>query len=221
MKKTVGVCMLLMVSAAGAHEAGDILVRGGLATVAPDASSSPLVLDGGSIDGSEADVDNNTQIGLTAVYMMTDTFGLEVLASTPFSHDISAETGVLGLGEVAAGDTKHLPPTVSVLWFPAAPDSQWQPYLGAGFNYTLFFDEDVAGELEGVLGSGELELDGSFGLALQGGVDYKFNDKWFANAAVRWIDIDTDAEFTFGESRLTTEVEIDPLVYSLSIGYKF
>lgn len=221
MRKTVGVCLLLMTGAASAHEAGDILLRGGIATVAPDASSSPLALDGGVIVGSEADVDDNTQLGLTVVYMLTDNWGIEALASTPFSHDISAQTGELGLGEVAAGDTKHLPPTVVLQWYPAASDSLWQPYLGAGVNYTLFFDEGVAAQLEGVLGSGDLDLDASFGLALQAGVDYKFSDKWFANLAVWWVDIDTDARFRFGTSRLTTDVEIDPWVYNVAIGYKF
>lgn len=221
MRKTVGVCLLLTMGVASAHEAGDVLLRGGIATVAPDASSSELVLDGAAIAGSEADVDDNTQLGLTVVYMLTDDWGIEALASTPFSHDISAQTGELGLGKVSAGDTKHLPPTVLLQWYPAASDSLWQPYVGAGVNYTLFFDEGVAGELEGVLGDGELDLDASFGLALQAGVDYKFSDKWFASLAVWWIDIDTDADFRFDTSRLTTDVEIDPWVYNLTIGYSF
>lgn len=221
MRRTLAVCLMSMMGAASAHEAGDILLRGGIATVAPDASSSELVLDGAAISGSEADVDDNTQLGLTVVYMLTDDWGIEALASTPFSHDISADTGALGLGRVSAGDTKHLPPTVMLQWYPAASDNLWQPYVGAGLNYTLFFDEGVASQLEGVLGEGDLDLDASFGLALQAGVDYKFSDKWFGSLAVWWVDIDTDATFRFGPSRLTTDVEIDPWVYNLTLGYKF
>ncbi len=204
-----------------AHEAGDLILRGGLANVAPDASSTELVLDGGAIGNSSADVDDNTQLGLTALYMLTDRWGVEVLASTPFSHDIKANTGDLGLGTIAAGDTKHLPPTVSIQYFFNTSQSAWRPYVGAGINYTLFFEEDVAAPLEGVLGSGSLSLDNSFGLAFQAGFDYQINDNLMLNASLRWIDIDTDAEFVFAANRITTEVDIDPWVPSVSIGWKF
>jgi len=206
---------------AHAHEKGDLLVRAGLANVAPDASSSVLAVDGTGVAGSEADVDDNTQLGLTFTYMLTDSLALDVLASTPFQHDISAETGALGLGTIEAGETKHLPPTVSLVYFPMAPSSQWQPYVGMGVNYTIFFEEDVDRELEAVLGNGSLELDASFGLAVQAGVDYQINDRMFLNAGVRWIDIDSDAEFEFSANTVTTDVEIDPWVYMVSVGWTF
>ncbi|MEM7451065.1 MAG: OmpW family outer membrane protein [Pseudomonadota bacterium] len=111
--------------------------------------------------------------------------------------------------------------TVSLQYVPTYPSGAFQPYVGAGINYTLFFDEDVDGQLEGVLGSGDLDLDASFGLALQAGFDYALSDKWLVNAGVWWVDIDTDATFTFGSSQLTTDVEIDPFVDSISLGYRF
>ncbi len=221
MRTTLVAALALLAGAAQAYEAGDMVLRGGFANVAPDASSSELALNNSAIAGSEADVDDGSALGITFLYMMTDKIGLEVLASTPFSHDISANTGALGLGTVDAGETKHLPPTVSVQYFPAANDSAWQPYIGAGVNYTLFFDEDVSGTLEGVLGAGDLDLDASFGLAVQAGFDYALDDNWVVNVGVWWIDIDTDATFTFGSDQVTTDVEIDPWVYSLSIGYRF
>ena len=212
----------LFATNAYAHEQGSFLVRAGIANVDPDASSSTLRLNGAAIGGTEADVDDNTQLGLTFAYMLTDHLAVEVLASTPFKHDISANTGVLGLGEIDAGETKHLPPTVSLLYYPNDNASPFQPYVGAGINYTLFFDEDVDRQLEGVLGNGSLELDPSWGLSAQVGMDYMLNDKMFVNASVWWIDIDTDAEFRFpGNTRLTTDVEIDPFVYQLTLGWRF
>jgi outer membrane protein len=213
--------MFATTTAIQAHEAGDFIVRGGIANVSPDASSSALILDGSAIGQSEADVDDNTQLGFTFTYMLTNNWAIDVLASTPFTHDISAFTGDLGLGTVDAGETTHLPPTVSLLFFPAASNSNFQPYFGAGINYTLFFDEDVASELESVLGRGSLELDASVGLALQAGFDYKLTDNMYFNAGIWWADIDTDAEFEFASNRITTDVEIDPFVYMLGLGWKF
>lgn len=206
---------------ATAHQKGDFLVRAGLANVDPDASSSRLVLDGTAITGSGADVADNTQLGLTFTYMLSDSWAVDVLASTPFTHDISADTGALGLGGIDAGEAKHLPPTVSLLYFPRDPSEKFQPYFGLGLNYTVFFDEGVDSELESVLGDGSLDLDASFGVAAQAGFDYMISDQLFVNASVFWIDIDTDAEFEFASNRIDVDVEIDPLVYLLTLGWKF
>ena len=209
------------ISSTQAHQAGDLIVRAGAANVSPDASSSELVVSGGAVAGSSADVKDNTQLGLTLTYMMTDNWGVDVLASTPFKHDITANTGALGLGTVNAGDTKHLPPTVSLVYFPADASATFQPFVGLGANYTHFFEEDVDAQLEGVLGAGSLNLDGSFGLAVQAGFDYQLSDDIWLNGTVRWIDIDTDARFEFTGADIETDVEIDPLVYMLSLGWKF
>ncbi|MCE1736682.1 outer membrane protein OmpW, partial [Enterobacter hormaechei] len=79
-----------------AHEAGDFLFRAGTATVRPHAGSDN-VLGLGSFD-----VNNNTQLGLTFGYMITDNIGVELLAATPFQHKVSLP----GAGEVA--EVKHL-----------------------------------------------------------------------------------------------------------------
>jgi len=139
--------------------------------------------------------------------MMTDVWGVEVLAALPFSHDIE-----LADGGTRVGETKHLPPVVSLQYhFPV--DGAFSPYAGVGLNYTLFFDEETAGPIAGT----DLDLDASFGVAAQLGFDYQVTEKLFVNLDARWIDIDTDAKLD-GEALET--VEIDPLVYSLTLGWR-
>ncbi len=200
-----------------AYEKGDIILRAGVASVQPDESSSALKLDGTALAGTRVGVDNNEQLGLTGTYMLTSNMGIGLLAATPFEHDITAN----GLG-VDAGSTKHLPPTLTLQYFPMDSASDFQPYVGIGINYTAFFDEKVDSELEGVLGRGDLELDDSIGLALEAGVDYAFDEHWVLNAAVWYIDIETSADFKFDSgSRVKADVDIDPWVYMLGLGYKF
>jgi outer membrane protein len=65
-------------------------------------------------------------------------------------------------------------------------------------------------------------LDNSFGLAAQVGADYMLSEKWFVNASVRWIDIDTEASFNLnGADGSVDSIEIDPWVYSVTLGYRF
>lgn len=200
-----------------AYQAGDLILRAGVASVQPNEHSDPLALNGTRLPGTGAGVDNNEQLGLTLTYMFTPQWGVGVLAATPFEHNIKAK----GVG-VDAGSIKHLPPTVTLQYFPLGATSRWQPYVGVGVNYTLFFDEKVDGQLEGAgFGPGKLQVDNSWGWAGQAGLDYQIDDHWQVNAAVWYLDINTDATFKFAANRITTGVDVDPWVYMLGVGYRF
>ncbi len=207
---------VLATGKAAAYQPGDFIVRAGVASVQPNEDSGALKLDGAVLPGTEAGVDNNEQLGLTFTYMLTPDWGLGLLAATPFEHDIRAK----GVG-VDAGSIKHLPPALTLQYFPLDGASRWQPYVGVGVNYTLFFDEQVDGELENLFGSGDLDLDNSWGWAGQLGMDYQLDDHWLVGASVWYLDIDTDATFKFAANRITADVDIDPWVYMLGVGYKF
>ncbi len=203
-----------------AHQAGDILVRVGLTTVAPDDSSSNIEVGGADL-GVGLSVDNNTQLGLNFAYFLTDNINVEVLAATPFSHDVNfSVSDPLGTGDKLA-EVKHLPPTVTVNYYFNDASSAFQPYIGAGINYTIFFDEQFTSANDNA-GLADLSLDNSFGLSAQVGADYKLEDNWYVNASVRWIDIDTEASFNLnGTAGKVNDITIDPWVYSITLGYTF
>jgi outer membrane protein len=211
---------------AQAYEAGDFIVRVGAATVQPNDDSSALNLVGtGGLPASGASVENSTRIGLNAVYMVSDNIGVELLAANPFKHGLKAHLGdAFGGATVSAGSTKHLPPTLSAQYYFGNSESTIRPYVGVGLNYTVFFSEKVSPQLYGGLGasSAQLSLDDSWGLAFRAGVDYRLGNNWSVGAGMWWIDIDTEAEFKFSNGAVvTTDVEIDPMVYMLSVGYTF
>jgi outer membrane protein len=215
---TLSCLSVLMLPIAGhAYEKGDIIFRAGPAMVDPDSSSGLINLGGSPLAGTEVQVQDDTQLGLTLSYMLNPNWAVELLASTPFEHKIT-ETGV-GVNRV--GSAKHLPPTLTAQYYPMGADSVFQPYLGIGVNYTTFFSEKTAGELDGALGKGDLSLDDSFGLALQAGADYAIGDNWLLNLSVWYIDIETDAKINTPAGRVTVDVGIDPMVYMFGLGYKF
>ena len=205
---------LAMSAPASAYEAGDWIVRIGGSNVAPDS-------DNGDILGLGINVDDQTTLSITGEYMVTDSLGVELLASTPFQHAVS-------VGGVQVSTIEHLPPTLS-LNYHFNGDSEFQPYVGIGWNYTLFSSEKNTGGfavLDGALGGGtpvasdpKLTLDDSNGLALQAGVDVMLNDNTSVNVGVRWIDI--DAEIELDGVGTGVDAEIDPLVYTMAIGYRF
>ncbi|KMQ76875.1 OmpW/AlkL family protein [Marinobacter subterrani] len=219
--------------AAQAYEAGDLIGRVGAATVDPDSSSSNLNSAAlGEIPGAQVSVDSNTQLGLTLSYMFTDRIALGVLGATPFSHDIEGDGSVLGTkGKLA--ETKHLPPTFTVQYFPMPGGSKFQPYLGLGVNYTTFFEEkpsqaltDTYASLAAGVTRTDIELDDSVGLAAEIGADYMITKNIGVNAAIWYADIDTEATINAyaGNTKADTstiDVDIDPLVYMVGVSYKF
>lgn len=186
----------LAMPAAQAQQAGDWLWRVGIHNVRPKSGNHALV-----------HVDAAPSLTFSATYMLSPQWGVEVLGGLPFSHDIRLNGG----GKV--GSTKHLPPTVS-LQYHFNPDGAIRPYVGAGVNYTLFFDEKTRGALAG----SRLALKDSWGVAAQVGVDFRLNQDWFATIDGRWMDIDTRARLN-GTGIGT--VEIDPYAFGLSVGRKF
>ncbi|MGI9232201.1 MAG: OmpW/AlkL family protein [Woeseiaceae bacterium] len=191
------VAVVVFSSAASAYEKGDWLVRVGVGNVDPKSNN-----------GQIASVDSGTALVFNGTYFFTPNLGFEILAATPFSHDIN-----LAADGTKVGEAKHLPPTFS-LQYHFDTESAFKPYVGAGLNYTLFIDEETTGALTG----SSLKLDDSLGLATQLGADFDVSEKMYVNFDVRWMDINTDAEL---DGLPLEEVEIDPWVYSLTVGWKF
>jgi outer membrane protein len=227
MRKTLftasALALALAAPFAQAFEAGDIIVRAGAITVDPREDSSDInhaVL--GDVAGSKATLDSNTQLGLNFAYMVTDKVGIELLAATPFSHDV----GVKGMpGPYAGlngklGSLKHLPPTLSVIYYPLEKNSAFQPYVGAGINYTWFFDTELSSSAEDKGFSG-LDMKDSWGLAAQVGMDYMLTDNIMLNAQVRYIDIDTSGTTYLAGDKVKVDVDVAPFVYMVGLGYKF
>lgn len=208
---------------AHAHEAGDIIVRAGAAMVSPNEDSGNLKFDGVKASGTKATLDSDTQLGLALAYMLTNHFGIELLAATPFKHTV----GVQGLGPALdgkLGDIKQLPPTLSLQYYPMDASSKFQPYAGIGLNYTMFFGGDLTSTRKDE-GFSNLKVKDSVGLAGQLGMDYMLTDRVMLNASVWYVDMSTtatvDGPTALGVGQTKVNVNVDPWVYMVGLGYKF
>lgn len=179
-----------------AQSQGDWTIGVGVGNVNPKS-------DNGTLAGLGADIDDDTSFIFTAEYFVRDNVGIELLAATPFEHDVSLD-GVGGIGS-----TKHLPPTLSVNYhFPT--QSAWKPFVGIGVNYTDFFEEKSS--------LGKLELDSSWGASVQAGLDYQISDRGTVRLNVRWFDIDTDAKLDGAD---IGTANIDPILIGVSYVHRF
>ena len=231
-KLTLAVAVLSVLSSAAQAES-NWYASFGAANVSPNDSSSHLnvveSVAGLPANSTEATVDSNTQLGLTLGYRLNPSWSVELLAATPFSHDVSVKGSAID--GLAIGDLKHLPPTLTAKYHFNFDNSNWEAFLGAGINYTLFFDDQASPALASTLQSlnvttasdtVDLKLSNSWGVALQAGLTYKLDQNWSLRGNVWYLDIDTDAEVRVnGKSIQAVDVEVDPTVYYVGLEYQF
>lgn len=207
------------VPAAVAYEAGDILVRGRVIAVDPNEDSSVVKSNGAPIAGSGVGLDSSIVPEVDFTYMLTPAWGLELILASS-SHDADGTGSLAGMGKLF--DARTLPPTLTVQYHFNSSGSI-RPYAGIGLNYTLFFNEDATSGMK-TAGGGKasVQLDDSWGLAANVGVDVAINKDWFINADLKYIDMDTTATIkTNALGRLKVDVDIDPWVYGIGIGRRF
>ena len=176
---------------AHAHEAGDIIVRAGVARVSPNEDSGNLKLDGTKVSGTKATLEGDTQLGLTLAYMLTDHVGLELLAATPFRHEVGAE----GFGPALdgkLGDIEQLPPTLSLQYYPLDAGSTVSAIRRHRHQLHHLLRWQPDRRAQGVEGFSNMRVKDSVGLAGQLGADYMLTDRVMLNASVWYIDMSTD-----------------------------
>ncbi len=181
--------------------------------------------------------------------VMGNAFGFEIGLNYFFTKNISTE---LSLGysnhetkiqysdfeqhRYSIGDVYMLPLNLNFQYHFIL--NNFQPYVGAGINYTHFYvkQEELIGGVNGA------EFDSTFGFALQGGIIYDINKKWFVNFDIKQMFISTDmttyhgwcgtpAKSTYTKVAIpcpdynvkdvVNKVDINPLSLGLGIGYKF
>lgn len=165
---------------------------------------STITAIGGEVDASDVIVPE-----LDISYFFNKNIAAElILAVAP--HDMNADAttaGNLDLGEVWL-----LPPTLT-LQYHFYPNKKLKPYVGAGVNYTVFFNEKAG------TGVNTIEYEDGFGFALQAGVDIPIKDNWSFNLDAKKIFLNTDVNIN--NNAIMADVDLDPLIIGAGITYKF
>ncbi|MDQ6647809.1 MAG: outer membrane beta-barrel protein [Pseudomonadota bacterium] len=175
------------------------VVRAGVHVVNPQT-------DNGQLAGAQASITSDTRPTVSLEYLWTPSWGVELLAAVPFKHDVKLD------GQRVAS-TRQLPPTLG-LNYHFLPEAQVSPFLGAGINYTRFFDTHGEGALRGA----KVRIDSSWGAAAHAGVDVHLSERWMLTADLRWMHIAGDVHVNAAN---VGQAKVNPLAYGLSFGYRF
>ncbi|HMA87053.1 MAG TPA: OmpW family outer membrane protein [Desulfosalsimonadaceae bacterium] len=184
--------------------------------------------DSDTVAGGEATVDNSVGAEVDFTYFFTDNIASELVLGVA-QHNVELRnsalddlSGLAVLDDVDLGDVWLIPPTLT-LQYHFLPDGKIRPYVGAGLNYTIFFEEN-----EGTVVL-DTDYDDSFGYALQLGADIGITENFAFNIDLKKLYLETEAEVTVpgaavgGDAPATvkTDVDIDPWLLGFGIAYRF
>ncbi len=204
------------------------LLRFGAAYIEPLSDSEGVLGDNGLglIPGNDG-IDVAGELGFTfsLSYAFTPNIAATLLAAAPFEHQLNGTGALQG---VELGETTHLPPSLT-LEYRFNPNGRIRPFIGAGVNWTWFFDSDsdpaLTSALDGIIGgvnSTDLDLSNSFGFAANAGIDWQINDRWGISTQLWFIDISSEAQVFVNDAFVTeVDVDVDPLVFMLGANYRF
>lgn len=175
--------------------------------------------------GAELAVSDKVIPELDISYYFTKNIAAELILATGTRHNVSIQGDSGGVvGNQALGSVNLLPPTLTAQWH-FNPDQTFDPYVGAGINYTFMLDRNLRGSAGAINGNKiKIEHD-SWGPALQAGFDINLKDGWLINADVKYVWLDTDVKLrgavTGNVWRKIDSLDINPWVIGIGIGKKF
>jgi len=233
MKKTilaVALAAAVFAPLAAQAEAGDWVVRLRAADVVPNADSKLGKTVNKNVanvmtPSAELKVDDNLIPELDISYYFTKNIAAELILATGSKHDVSIKGDALAtVGNQHLGSVDALPPTLTAQWH-FNPDQTFDPYVGAGINYTIMLDRNLKVS-KGALAGSKIKVDGdSWGYALQAGFDINLKDGWLINADVKYVTMDTTVKLKnplAGNAWTKIDsLDIDPWVLGIGIGKKF
>lgn len=146
-----------------------------------------------------------------------------------------APSNINGTGTLAsidAGRVWMLPPTLTFQYH-FTDFGAFQPYIGAGVNYTAFFNQKAGNSLwtGTVPGVGtitetvtSLHVKDTFGLATQVGFDYMIDQHWGFNVDAKWIYLEpsyTAGAIGSAPLTLTGTAHLNPWLVGTGLTYRF
>jgi outer membrane protein len=177
------------------------------------------------IIGGDVAISNAFVPELDFTYFFTNNFAAELILGTA-KHDVNTVgSDISAIGGPTSFDVDLvsvmlLPPTLTFQYhFFPMKEKKFKPYIGAGLNYTLFYNVKEGSVVKGI------EYDNALGYAGQVGFDILLNDTYFVNFDVKKLflktDVTVDASNLAEGLSIPAEVTINPWLVGIGIGMKF
>lgn len=211
-------CAMAVASGASAQSAGQWTAKVGAGRITPKVESGDVSAP--ALPGSKVAVSSDTEPVFIFAYGLTDNISAELDLGVPYKHKLYGAGALEGTGQL--GTVEALPPAAFIQYRFFQPTAMVRPFVGAGLSYAYFQKATGSGGLTALLNTGgpasTFKIDGKWAGALQAGVAFNINERWFADLTVvkSWLKVEN--KYSTGQ---TQQVKLDPVGLIVAVGYKF
>lgn len=161
---------------------------------------------------------------LDFTYFFTKNIAAELILGTTKHEAQTTHSDISAVGgptdtSVDLGSVYLLPPTLTLQYHFLPNGKVFRPYVGAGLNYTLFFDAKPGSVVKGI------EYENALGYAAQFGFDLMLDDTFFINVDAKRLflstDVTVDASNLAAGLSIPAEVDLNPWLFGFGVGMKF
>ena len=176
--------------------------------------------------GVNVDVKNVTTPYFAYIRRLSPHFALQLAAGVP------PKTETVGKGPATVGSVpfngqvvstaKWLAPTVLLNYVFRDESEAWRPYVGAGGNYTHFYDRKStpAGDAANG-GPTAISLTNSVGPAVSVGISWRIQRRWKAYASYDYARVNSDYVGNTAGTLRKTSIKFNPSTLVVSVGFSF
>lgn len=168
---------------------------------------------GSTIPGAGATLSDNVTLGFGLGYRFSEAFSVIAIGGLPPTTTVR---GTGPLAGITVGEVTYGPLIVAANYhFPTK--GRFQPFVGAGVNYTLVFDTNDSGLTS-------LEADNAFGAVLRIGFDYMVNESDGLFFSANKVFVNTTARgnaVALGGAPVVAKIDLDPLILQAGWVHRF
>jgi outer membrane protein len=189
--------------------------------VTADDLSGPYVPPGVNINAKNVET-----LYLAYVRRLSSHFDVELTVGyPPLEKTVGKGPATLGSvpydGQVIA-TARWLAPTLLFEYKFLSENSKWRPYIGAGVNYTTFYDRDSTAQGNAASGGPtKLSLTPSWGVAGTVGLAHNIKNNWNAYASYSASQVKTKLNADTAGVIRTTHISFGPQALVVAVGYSF
>lgn len=191
-------------------------VKVGLTGVIWNDHNNGIFLNGAQQAGMSAGVQDTLLPTATLTYFFNPKLSAELFCCFAKPR-VNGEGTLANFGQIA--ESWAFPPIVTMKYH-FDKVGGFRPYVGAGVQYIHFFNSKS--NMSGALAAfNSVKFSDSWGPVAQVGFDYELGGGWSVGLDAKYVWESTKLTFTGGGNTITTKHDLDPLLLTVNMGYRF
>jgi len=170
--------------------------------------------------GVRVSVANADTVALIYTRMLTPDWSVTLALGTPPTYHLVGKDAAAPLGLLA--NLRAASPALIVQHHWQFEDGKLEPFVGLGIDYNHFYHLRASQSLEGALGGlTTISVNDVWSPVITAGANLNITEQTFITLAASYVGLAAAPQLTTGSVSRSISVQLNPVVYRLTVGYRF